>query len=111
MKVPQLAHLTTDDKIIGGPILVQSLTLASDGAAGSVLVYDGTDTGGRLKASLHCASDGSFQMLFPVPVLFDMGIFANLENTTDHLMVAYYSANRQNTTEWPIIVESNDTKG
>ena len=85
-----IERITVDTVVHRGPALVFGLTIASDGGGeADAKVYDGFNTGGRVKHDLYCADEEMYHAPFNPPVPFNNGIFVDIGTNCESVVVHY----------------------
>ena len=72
-----LLHTTT----AGKTLYIQSIAFGSGSNAGQFVLYDSTTLAGTIKVSGNFLVNNMFQMVFPTPIKFTNGIFADVNST------------------------------
>ena len=89
-----LELFNADNKYHIGPCLVFSATISGDGAAADCDIYDGSGVLDTKKHHLETASGTSFQWSSTPPVLFEKGIYVDLNASTTAVMITYIPISR-----------------
>ncbi len=85
--------------IFKGPVWLDSLSIAADGAVGSCTLYEGANATGEEKAHLDVLSGTSFQLDMKPPVLLERGMYLTVAETSSHVMIAYHPADKHDALE------------
>ncbi len=67
-----------------GPVFLRSCSISSSSNGGSILIYDGLNTSGKLKLRLYIDAAGSFERTFRKQIRFDTGIWAEIDDATTY---------------------------
>jgi len=79
---PRLDYLTASRVVHKGPVALQSITIAGDGADGDAQVYDGLDTNGRQILHVEVLTGQTCHIVFPEDVRLEYGIYVVVSAAT-----------------------------
>ena len=83
-------RVAVDSLVCGGPALIYSLTIHSDGVAeADAIVYDGPGAGAKLLLNLYCVDEAMAQLVFPQPVYVDQGIYIDIGTNCQAVTIQY----------------------
>jgi hypothetical protein len=72
-----------------GPVLLYGVILTGVIAAASVNLYDGTSASDRLRAVFFTAAAESVPLPFPLPMMFEHGLFVSFGAAADQALFFY----------------------
>ncbi len=93
MSLPIGSQKRTTDGVIGTSgkkIRLYGIIVASDSSGSAVALYDGTTTGGVLMDTITGAASVSTRVNYPGGLLFNSGLFIDLDGTHTTYVTAIY---------------------
>jgi len=86
----QVVRLTADGQVYHHPALVHWAHLyGTPGATCTVALYDGFSTSDTRKLTLASTAEGAHDIIFPQPIPFRVGIYADLGAAASELVISF----------------------
>ena len=87
--IPRTEYITASQKLHSGRAALLSISIAADGANGTVTAYDGQDTLGKTLTKVIAFAGETKQIVFPKAALCESGLFISVGESTSGVTVSY----------------------
>lgn len=98
VKLPRIgpSEITNTSRVIHkGPCIVKAVHVAGDGAGCEVVIIDGVNSSGKVKAIIIVLSGSSYTWRPGEGTDFDYGIYVNVNASTTKVTVTYIPESRK----------------
>lgn len=88
----RIDYTTAARRFHAGKCLLQSVTLAADGADADAQIYDGMDTNGRQILHVEALTGQTAHIVFPEDILLENGLYVVVNAATSKLAAVFAPA-------------------